>query len=766
MTVKHPLVAVLALYLLLAAAYAWATPPFEAGDELWHYPLVRHLADGNPLPVQVFDPALAGPWKQQASQPPLYYYLGAALTFWIDTSDWQTVRRLNPHVAPGLITMDGNRNLAVHDPAWNRWQGALLAVQVARLLSIACGFVTVLFTYRIGRLLHPARPELALGAAALVAFLPMFLFVSAAVNNDNLIIALATVTVWLLIRSGQAGRRPSWPVKLAVGALIGAAALSKISGVGLLPLAVGAFLIANWSAERAPLDGRRALVLLGRAAWDSLPMLATAAAVAGWWYARNVRLYGDWKGWSAFIAVLGQRNQPATLAQLWDERHGFLMSYWGLFGGVNIPMANWIYSALNWLLLVGLVGGALYALQLGRAFGRARRAPGERSVWRPAAALLDVTAAHLGLVICLLWTAAVVLGIVQWATVTWSSQGRLVFTALSAQMALLATGLLAWLPPRLSRPATAVLAGGLFAIAAVQPWLTIRPAYRPPLDQQVRGVDLGASAEFGETLRLRAAALDAPNLTPGGSLDLYLTWELTRPTARDWSIFVHLVDPVLETPVAQRDMYLGQGLLATSFAPVGRPLVNRYHIALPSTLPAAAVELTVGVYDYATGERLPLPDGADRLLLADLTIAAQPGAWPNPTDVNFGDLVRLVGYQLETPRIQRGDGYVLTLYLEPLGRPTAAYSVTAQVLAPDRRDTTRRAAADLPLPDALWSAETAQAVALQLPADPAAPAGVYDLVVGVYSQQDGRFTNLPLVTADGRITNETLLTLVKVRIDE
>ena len=27
---------------------------------------------------------------------PLYYYLGAALTFWIDTSDMEQVRWLNP----------------------------------------------------------------------------------------------------------------------------------------------------------------------------------------------------------------------------------------------------------------------------------------------------------------------------------------------------------------------------------------------------------------------------------------------------------------------------------------------------------------------------------------------------------------------------------------------------------------------------------------------------------------------------------------------
>ena len=98
MTEKRWLALILILFAGLGITYAVVTPIFEASDELWHYPMVRHLADGNSLPVQVFDPLQAGPWKQEASQPPLYYYLGAALTFWIDTADMEEVRWLNPHV--------------------------------------------------------------------------------------------------------------------------------------------------------------------------------------------------------------------------------------------------------------------------------------------------------------------------------------------------------------------------------------------------------------------------------------------------------------------------------------------------------------------------------------------------------------------------------------------------------------------------------------------------------------------------------------------
>src|SRR5512136_3293772 len=83
---SHPwLVIILTAFVVLAAVYSVATPVFEAGDELWHYPFVQFLATGHSLPVQ--DPNVKTLWEQEGGQPPLYYALAALATSWLDTND-------------------------------------------------------------------------------------------------------------------------------------------------------------------------------------------------------------------------------------------------------------------------------------------------------------------------------------------------------------------------------------------------------------------------------------------------------------------------------------------------------------------------------------------------------------------------------------------------------------------------------------------------------------------------------------------------------
>lgn len=761
MSERRILALILGLFVVLGIVYAVVTPVFEASDELWHYPMIRHLADGNPLPVQVFDPAAAGPWKQEASQPPLYYYLGAALTFWIDTADMEQVRWQNPHVNNGVITADGNNNLVIHDPNANPWQGTLLAVHIVRFFSILLGAVTVYLTFRIAKEVAPARPDIALGAAAVTAFMPMLLFISGAVNNDNLIIPLAALALLLMIQAvtKQQATVVRW---LLIGVVIGLAALTKISGVGLLALAVGTIFIARWQASAGKVSLRSLFRLLVETMGWLFVVLVPVLLIAGWWYYRNVVLYGDWRGWTAFIAVLGERPHAADLAQLWHERDGFMMAYWGLFGGVNVPMWMGIYTILNTVLILSVVGFAVYVfMQMKTERARIGNFPFRLQTLIPT--LLNLVVDYFPLVICLLWSAAIVYGLVDWATTTWSSQGRLVFSALPALSTLMVVGLVGWLPRRAGSWVVAGLATFMFIVAAAAPWLWIRPAYRPP--QEAPRLDKRVDVNFGDKMRLVGYEIDDTAVQPGDALWVRLEWEVLQRMERDWSTFVHLNDPVLERPIAQRDMYFGQGLRVTRLLQPGERLVESRRLQIPPTAIAPAeLELAVGLYDYHTGERLPVTAAQSAATLAAVSLHSVPGQYPNPLAQNFENRLELVGFEVAPRRAHPGETVSVTLYWKATRPLDVDYAFFVQVV--DLADTARYGHQDLQeVPTSTWPVGEVQALSFSFPLREDTPAGTYPIIVGVYTETvAGDFVRLRLVD-NGRLTQYDFLQLTPMRIE-
>ena len=406
----------------------------------------------------------------------------------------------------------------------------------------------------------------------------MFIFISGAVNNDNLAIPLSSLTILLMIRmvtrmraieglqaSGNCLRSSGyWLHWLLIGVVIGLGILTKEGTFGLIPLAFGTAVISLWQADVAkkdPLPIKNLLIVVGKALLVLLVVLIPILLIAGWWYYRNIVLYGDWLGWSAFIAVLGQRAHPASLVQLWSERQGFMMSFWGLFGGVNVPMPMWIYTLLNTVLIIGVIGFIIYLFQILRNWIQltSNQISNLQSL---ISNLLSLVERYFGLVVNLLFALAVIIGLIQWATTTWSSQGRLVFTAMSSLCVLMAIGLIGWLPERPSRYVIGALAGFMFVVALLAPFLWIAPTYAAPVYASPMERN---GAQFGEGLRLVGYDISDTAVQPGDTLDLTLEWEVKAEMDRNWSIFVHLTDPVLGRPIAQRDMYHGQGMRPYKF---------------------------------------------------------------------------------------------------------------------------------------------------------------------------------------------------------
>lgn len=740
----------------LGSVYAATTPLFDASDELWHYPMAKHIADTGNLPV--LDPADPGPWRQEAGQPPLYYFLMAQATRLIDTSDMAHVRWLNPHADVGILTRDGNRNLVVHTAAENwPWHGTVLAVRIIRFLSVLLAAGTVWCTYEIALAVLARDRWLAAGAAGFVAFTPMFLFISGSVNNDNLAMLLASLIVLLLVR--MAGTPAAGPARqpaahALLGLLLGLGALTKLSLLALFPIAaavIGVLEMADWRADpqrSAPnILPHHALRLL-RLLRQGLLVFGIAALVCGWWFARNLQLYGTPTGLNQFVAVLGVRAHPAGLQQLWSEREGFMRTFWGLFGGVNVPFPGWVYSTLNMFALVAGSGAIIFA---GRSAWRLKRPPRN---WLPAAIVIVVPLAVFG-------------SLLRWSTFTWSSQGRLIFTAIQSLAVLFAAGIDAWFPAGWRTVRNACLSVpvvALLALSAAVPAWVIAPAYAAPAPADLSQMKQTIGTGFGTpaALRLRGYTLGASQVQPGAEAEITLYWEVLAPMQRDWSVFVHLIDEA-QTIVAQRDTFPGLGRQPTRLLQPGQLLADRYLLRIPQTACAPArLQVQVGLYDFATGDRLLADTGADHAVLAEVELLATAGAVPNALAINLENQIQLTGYEFGTRTLQAGAMLPLTLHWRALRQPAANFTVFVQV----------RGAGDQvwgqhdgwPVnggaPTAAWQPgqDYADPHTLQLAAN--TPPGTYAVQAGMYRDGDER---LNVISASGE-WGDNFVTLCRIRV--
>ncbi len=274
--------------MIFACFHAWSVPTTFTGlqnapDEAAHISYVHSIHSGH-LPIRPTPGAPSTPPIYEWHQPPLYY---------IFASSFYAL---------------GDRGL--------------------RLASILCGFVGILVIYRATRTLIPDDPILAITSAGISSLTPTHIALTSVVNNDAMLELYCSTTLLILIFmlfSGVTIRRACW-----LGSAIGAAILTKSTGVLLLPVMVAAFLLM-WRNGEQP---RKLFVAASCAT-------AFMLAIDGWWFLRNTRLYGQPLPIAAFRQAFEGTALAANLAARWGWggywRHLFqwtFQSFWAVFGSV------------------------------------------------------------------------------------------------------------------------------------------------------------------------------------------------------------------------------------------------------------------------------------------------------------------------------------------------------------------------------------------------------------------------------------------------
>lgn len=625
--------------MLLGLVYMWAVPVFESPDESTHMAVVDYVADTNQLPVQ--RPGETTRWGQQGSQPPLYYLLASCLARLVDRSDRDNLWRVNPHAIIGNASVGGNHNAFLHDsPYPPRLYGASLAVFLVRLFSLSLAVVTLTAVWKSAQLLFPGHPSVPLLAAALVAFNPQFLFISISVNNDNLVTALNSLAIWLALLTMRDGFITWRSLLLAV--LVALTTISKLSGWVIAPTVA----LAGWCTLYRTRDWRGfgLLVLFGVISW---------LVLASWWYARNWALYGEFFGTQRMLDIFGRRPAQPLLDLIQNEFEGLRISFWGLFGWFNVSTWPPFYRIMDIVSLVAAIGFVVYLY-------RQRRN-------QPQMAMIAVLLLSLGV------GAA---SLIAWTQQTAATQGRLLFPFITAISIVLAAGLAALRVPLIA-------ATPLMAFAALVPFITIIPAYAPPLT-------LPALPESATPLHVRYGDIELvgyetqrQRYAPGDRVPVVLYWRPLAQSDQDFSMFIRLLDPQ-DNLIAVVPTYPGYGRLRTTAWQPGVIYRDAYYIRLPDTLTGQyPLRAYVGWWKYPDGYSLdPTTLGGQPIgpVMLEAGALAAPNTAPLVVEtlvepVDFGGVIELIGYTLE------GDS--VTLLWQAKKVPPEDYTVMLVALRDD-----------------------------------------------------------------------------------
>lgn len=569
---QHAILIPVILFVILGIVYSMTVPLWESPDELAHFKYVEHLVKTRSLPVQQVGTLDA------AHHPPLYYSVAAIVSCVADFDDPTGAYQPNPLFVWGGEGVE--HNAALHHTAETfPYRGIALAVHLARWTSVMTGAITVALTYAIARRIFPQQPGLALLASTMVAFNPQFLFISSSVNNDGMTAMTCTLTLWQLTRAIE---KPSqWQRWGMVGIFCGLAVLSKPSTF-TIGLTAGVLLLSIAISQRA-----------WRIFWRGAPAMGIAfLLVTGWWFVRNLELYGDLLGWQPVLKnwAMARRYGVVTWNVVRDFFSIQFQSYWARFGWMTISAPKKVYHLL-------LLGCSFSLAGLGRWLWRRQWQMMEKP------GLLNL----ITLIIFPLMQELFMFRSIFIFNGAWY-QGRYLFPSIAAISILLGAGLWHLTSQQIVRNTlTMVGIGLLFGAAVFMPFGVIRPSYKTPTlaKWQTWRLSHPSNVTFGDQIRLlghrieRKKSLDDSQLT---LLTLY--WQAIQHPELNYSVFVHLIDDTGQL-LTQEDAGLGSDQNYPTSAWWVGDIVSSQHTLPSIDSTSNNYDIRIGIYFWVDGTRLP-----------------------------------------------------------------------------------------------------------------------------------------------------------------
>jgi hypothetical protein len=242
-------------------------------------------------------------------------------------------------------------------------------------------------------------------------------------------------------------------------------------------------------------------------------------------------------------------------------------------------------------------------------------------------------------------------------------------------------------------------------------------------------------------VRLYDYSLDRDRYAPGDTLRLTLRWEALDRLVEDYSISVKLLD-VDGAVLAQQDSGPQGGQHPTSRWRPGERIADQHELKIPSGTPLGRYQLQVIFYRPTDLSRLLTLDEEGLPVEETLStwVKAKPPLEPgqlsiqHPLQVNLGDQVTLLGYDVSPETVQPGQTLDLTLYWQARQPMTEDYTVFTHLVAADGRIVAQQdnQPAEGRYPTSIWDAGEIVADRYRLTIAPDAPGSEYHLEVGMY----------------------------------
>lgn len=343
-------------------------------------------------------------------------------------------------------------------------------VFITRFGSIILGTLTVLLTYKIAEKIFSKKSIIPLTAATLVAFQPMFGFLSSSINSDNLMNFLFTGFLFWCVDILIA-KKLSFKNLFLLVILMLAGFLTKPHFVIAFPILIilAVFLLPDIKSASRRHPKKTIFILL------------TVLVLSAIRFRSNIIDVYEGRG-LAFSEIslksLRQPNFDISLAThtSWTLKHTVaevVPWYWGVFNWLGVTLPRAVNRVINRLLILASLGLVFWAFK-NRRFKKWTQI--QKSI------VFLVLSSLIFFTVLLFWDWLFVRG----HSFSFGLQGRYYFPTISAHMMLVLVGLLSLIPSKLNRMKNRVakLIGTLMVVLSLIGLHTITTAYYKifPLD--------------------------------------------------------------------------------------------------------------------------------------------------------------------------------------------------------------------------------------------------------------------------------------------